>query len=501
MSALPFPEYDRLDGLGLAALIRRGEVTAGEAVEAALARVAARNPSLNAVVWPLPERARAAVRDGLPEGPFCGVPFLLKDLGLALAGVPMRSGSAATEGYVPARDAELVRRWRAAGLVFVGKTNTPELGLMGVTEPEAFGPTRNPWALDRTPGGSSGGSAAAVAARLVPLASAGDGGGSIRTPAASCGLFGLKPSRGRTTNGPDGGDVWDGAAVGHAVTVTVRDSAALLDATHGPLPGDPYFLPPPERPFLEEAGRDPTPLRIGFSTRSPLDTPVHPACVAAVEDAARLLESLGHAVEEAAPAVDGRAVARSYLTMYFGQTAAALDELDRRLGDGAAKRTEVATQLLGQIGRALSAADYVAARQTWNTFARATAAFHARYDVYLTPTLAEPPLPIGSLRPSTQRRALMQAALTLHAGRALLAAGVVDEVAEQSLSKTPFTQLFNLTGQPAMSLPLYWTADGLPCGVQFAAPLGDEATLFRLAGQLERARPWAHRLPPLLSGQ
>ena len=498
LSALPLPAYDRLDGLGLAALIEAGEVTAAEAVEAALARVAARDPALNAVVQALPRRARRFVANGVPEGPFRGVPFLVKDLGHALAGVPLRAGSAATDGYVPTRDAELVRRWRAAGLVFVGKSSAPELGLMGVTEPEAFGPTRNPWDPSRTPGGSSGGAAAAVAARIVPVASASDGGGSIRIPASCCGLFGLKPSRGRTTNGPDGGHVWEGASVAHALTVTVRDSAALLDATHGPAPGDPYFLPPPERPYLDEVETDPRPLRIAYTATSPMGGAVHSDCRAAVEDAAALLEDLGHSVEEAAVPIDGREIARSFLTMYFGQTAATLDALDQELGDGTSKRTELTTQFLARLGRAISAADYLAATRRWNEFARISAHFHETYDFVLTPTLAEPPAAIGAFVATPRERALMRTTLMLRAGRALHVAGITDELAERSFRAFPFTQLYNMTGQPAMSVPLYWSAEGLPIGVQFAAPLGDEATLFRLAGQLERARPWADRRPPLV---
>jgi len=308
-----FSDYDRYDGLGLAELIRKGEVSAREVCEAAILRIETLNPALNAVIQPMFDLGRRAVETGLPDGPFRGVPYLLKDLVAAYAGVPLTAGSRARRDFIPDRDSELVRRFKQAGLVILGKTNCPEFGLLAVTEPELHGPTRNPWDTGRTPGGSSGGSASAVAAGMTPLASGGDGGGSLRIPASHCGLFGLKPTRGRNPTGPLYGTLWQGAVVEHAITRSVRDSAALLDATCGADAGAPYVIPPPKRPYLEEVSREPGKLKIAFNTRSPIGTEVHPECVRAVEEAARLLEDLGHAVEAAQPDLNGEALAKSYL--------------------------------------------------------------------------------------------------------------------------------------------------------------------------------------------
>lgn len=494
-----FPEYDRYDALGLAELVRAGDVHPTELAEEAIRRAEALQPALNFLVTPLFERGRAAARGTLPDGPFRGVPFLLKDILQDLAGVRTTSGSAAMAEYVPERDAEVVRRFREAGLVFLGKTSVPELGLLAVTEPEAFGATRNPWDPERTPGGSSGGAAAAVAAGVVPVAGANDGGGSIRIPASHCGLFGLKPTRGRVPLGPAYGEVWEGASIDHALTRTVRDSAALLDAIAGPDAGAPYTIVPPERPYAEEVGRAPGRLRVGFSVRSPLGTPVHPECVEAVRRTAALLEELGHQVEEAEPEIDGHAVARCYFVLYFGQVAATLDRVEEA-SPGASRKAELATRSLAAIGRALPASDYVRSKQRWNDFARAMAGFHARYDLFLTPVVAEPPVRIGELAPRRLERLQMQLVSGLRLGRLVPFLRLVDRLATESLSRTPFTQLANLTGQPAMSVPLHWTPEGLPVGAHFTAPFGDEATLFRLAAQLEEARPWFDRRPPPLGG-
>jgi amidase len=493
-----FAEYDQYDGLGLAQMIRNGEVTAEEVCNAAIRRIEALNPSLNAVITPMFGEGRRVVQAG-PEGPFAGVPFLLKDLLHAYAGVRMTYGSAAMRDFVPDHDSTVVKRFKRAGLVALGKTNVPEFGLMGVTEPEAFGPTRNPWDLQHTPGGSSGGSAAAVAARMVPLASANDGGGSIRIPAACCGLFGLKPSRGRVPMGPDYGEAWDGAVCDHVLTRTVRDSAAMLDVLHGPAPGDPYHIAPPDGPFRDAIQQAPESLRVGFSTRHPVGGAMHPECVQAVEDAAALLDDLGHHVEPAEPDVDGLAVTRAYITLYFGQIAADLDWITDYLGAKAAQRMEAGTRALALIGKSLSAGDYVASRRSWNTFARAMGAFHQRYDLYLTSTLAAPPARIGELMPGAVENVGMTLINTLNVSKLMVASGIVDRLATDNFARLPFTQLANLTGQPAMSVPLHWTDEGLPCGVQFIAPFGQEARLLRLAAQLEAAQPWAHRRPPLVA--
>ena len=495
-----FPDFGTHDALALADLVQRGEVMPDELVEEAVRRIEAVDGALNATTTKLYGWAREISVAMPTDGPFGGVPFGLKDLGAALAGVPLMAGSAALRTHIPDHNSTLVDRYLAAGLVPVAKTSTPELALMGITEPEAFGPTRNPWMLSRTPGGSSGGAAALVAARALPAAHASDGGGSIRIPAACCGLFGLKPTRGRVPAGPDAGAPWDGSSVDHAITRTVRDSAALLDAVHGPDAGAPYGIAAPERPFLDEVGRDPGPLRIGWTAQSPLGTDVHPDAVRAVEDAARLAASLGHDVEEATPELDAAGLVDSYLTMYFGQTAADLRWIAETFGKRAARdETELTTRALALVGEHLSAADYVVARRRWNDFARALARFHTRYDVWLTPTLGAPPAHIGELMPTTAERVQLKAAVGLRAGALLVKGGLVEQVADEHLARTPFTQVANLTGQPAMSVPLWWNDEGLPLGVQFVARFGDEATLFRLASQLETARPWAERRPPLVA--
>ena len=492
-------EYDQLDGLAMAALVRTGQLTPADLCAAAIARAEAVNPKLNAVVYPLYEQARRRAAAGLPAGPFGGVPFLLKDFGAQYTGAPHTSGSRALRNFVPTEDAELVCRWQAVGLNILGKTNTPEFALMGVTEPALHGPTRNPWHLGHTPGGSSGGAAAAVAAGIAPVAGAGDGGGSIRIPAACCGLFGLKPSRGRVPTGPEQGEKWQGAAVEHVLSRSVRDSAALLDATQGPDVGAPYFLPNPARPYLEEASRAPGRLRIGFSLGHPLGSALHPECATAVREAARLLESLGHDVAEVPLPFDGRAVATAFLMLYFGETGASIAALAKVLGRPARPRdVEPTTWLLGLLGRTYTAADFAAARHTWNDSARRMGRFHQTYDLLLTPTLATPPVRIGELQPKPLEQTLLKVVNTFGLGGLIRRSGIVEKLAEQSLEKTPYTQVANLTGQPAMSVPLHWTSDGLPCGVQFIASLGAEDVLFRLAGQLEQAQPWFDKRPALV---
>jgi amidase len=490
-----FPDYDRYDAIGLADLVRSRDVTATELLEEAIARAEALNPSLNAIIHPMYEEGR---RDAaLPAaGPFGGVPFLLKDILHAYAGVPLTAGSAALRKYLPDRDSEVVARFRRAGLVVFGKTNVPEFGLVATTEPKAFGPTHNPWDVTRSTGGSSGGSAAAVAAGIVPMASATDGGGSIRIPAAWCGLFGLKPSRGRIFGGPEFGEIWEGAVVDNVVSRSVRDSAAALDVLTGPAPGDPYLVAMPERPFSEEVGIPPGRLRIAYSTRSPIGGPVDEECRRAVESTLPLLEELGHDLVEVEPAIDGMAVARAYLTLYFGHVAADLRLIAHSFGPDAVKTgIEPTTRVVGLIGETISGADFVESKRGWNRFAREMGAFHQSHDLYLTPTTAAPPVELGALDPSPLEEFGLRIVNSLRAGGALRASGLPERLALENLSPVPFTQLANLTGQPAMSVPLHWPADGLPYGVHFTAALGGEARLIRLAAQLEEARPWWDRRP------
>ena len=494
----PFPEYDRYDALALAELVRQGQITPLELCEEAIKRIEGINPKINAVVTPMYEQGRRAASGSLPGGPFAGVPLLIKDLGYAYAGVPMTYGCKALKDYIPDHDDEIVSRLKKAGTVIIGKTNTPEFGLLGITEPELFGPCRNPWNIAHTPGGSSGGSAAAVASGLVPMAAGNDGGGSIRIPSAYCGLFGLKPSRGRNPTGPDQGQMWLGAAQNHVLTRSVRDSAAALDATQGPEPGAPYDIRPPERSYGQELEKNPGCLKIAFNTQSPIGTNVHPECIRAVEETAHLLEALGHNLEEARPDIDGRGLAKSFLALYFGYVTAQMEELESLLkrkvkpGD-----VEPMTWTLGLLGRAFSAGYLYQALVSWDQAARQMGLFFQNYDLYLTPTTAYPPAKIGELQPKASEVFLMKTVNALKLGRLLKGLGLVDQIAEKSLERTPFTQLANLCGLPAMSVPIHWTPEGLPCGVQFIGPFGEEALLFRLAAQLEKARPWFDKRPPL----
>ncbi|HEV8574304.1 MAG TPA: amidase family protein [Dehalococcoidia bacterium] len=467
-----------LDASAQAELVRTKQVKAIELVDAAIDRIERLNPRINAVVTPMYDIARKAAEGQLPDGPFSGVPFLLKDLGPMYAGVRQASGTAFLKDMISPIDSELTKRYKAAGLIVVGKTNTPEFGLVPTTEPKLFGPSRNPWNPERTTGGSSGGSAAAVAAGMTSMAHANDGGGSIRIPASCCGLFGLKPTRARVPLGPLFGDQMSGLVIDHAVTRSVRDSAGLLDATAGPDLGDPYWAPPPERPFLQEVGADPGSLRIAFTQKKLYgEGALHPDCVDAVRDAVRLCEELGHEVTEAAPALNGDEIIDAFTKMWEGGVTSGIDTVIRFIGRTPGDdEIEPLTRTLYEAGKQVSASDYLLAVASMQLMARQVAAFHQQYDLWLTPTLGEPPVPLGSFEPTPDNPR----------------AGF-----ERAADFVPFTPLQNATGQPAMSVPLYWNAEGLPVGVHFAARFGDEATLFRLAAQLEEARPWAHKRPPV----
>jgi amidase len=490
-----FAEYAEYDGLGLAELVCKREVHPRELVEAAIERIEAGNPRLNAIVRPLLDAGRAQAETPL-SGAFAGVPFLVKDIGLSLAGVPTSQGTRLLKDVPSLHDDELLLRYRAAGLVILGKTNTPEFGLASVTEPEAWGPAHNPYDLARTPGGSSGGSGAAVAARLTPIAHASDGGGSIRIPASCCGLVGLKPTRGRTPSGPIVGEIWRGFAVSHALTRTVRDSAALLDATQGPDVGAPYKIAPPERPYLEEVGVSPGRLRIAVATEPFLGDAVDAECVRAVETTAGLLSDLGHVVEEAAPPIERERWAMAFLTILAAETGAEMDDIGRRIERAARSADfELLTSILGMFGHSWSAADYAAAARYLQTWSRSVGVFFERYDALLTPVLPTLPPLIGAQRPSAAEAATLRILRGARAARLMLTTGLAKTLGAKALANLPYTPLFNVTGQPAVSLPLHWTQDGPPVGVQFAARWGDEATLFRLAGQLEQARPWSARRP------
>jgi len=472
-----------LDATAQAELVRAGKVSPRELIDAAIARIEAMNPQLNAVIIPLFEQARRqAQAPALPDGPFRGVPLLIKDLFCQTKGDPFHAGMRLlrARGWIADHDTYLAAKFRAAGLICVGRTNVPELGPIPTTEPLAYGATHNPWDITRSPGGSSGGSAAAVAAGMVPVAHGNDGGGSIRIPASACGLVGLKPSHGRTSLGPDVGDSWNGAIAEHVLTRSVRDTAAILDAVAGPMPGDPCIAPAPARPFREAVGASPGTLRIGVLTEVPgRVAEVDADCVAAVQDAARLLESLGHRVEAAYPA----ALDEAEFSMHFGTvvttwTARDLDFWSAQIGHSIGPTdVEPHTWELAQMGRAVAAKDYVAATIWLQAFTRRVEGWWAGgFDLLLTPTMAEPPSVLGDMvgTPEDPLRGFTR-----------------------SLPFAAFTAPFNVTGQPAISLPLYWNAQGLPIGTQLVAAYGREDMLLRVAAQLEQARPWRQRRPPV----
>jgi amidase len=466
-----------LDATAQAELVRNGDASAAELVDTAIERIEKLNGDVNAVIHPLYDRARSAVQRGLPAGPFTGVPIVVKDLDGTLAGAPYHAGNKALKaaGYIATTTSYLFEKLERAGFVIVGKTNTPEFGLMPTAEPEAYGPTHNPWNLAHSSGGSSGGSAAAVASGMVPVGHAGDGGGSIRIPASMCGLFGLKPTRGRVSLGPAEHESWAGLVMRHVVTRTVRDSASVLDVLHGYMTGDWYTAPPPGRAYAREVNTEPGALRIGIRTNAPLGlAAVDPACVTAVEQTARLLESLGHTVVEAGPApLDDGTLLETFTTVMLSSLRADLAEVAEIIGRPVtADDMEAGTWANYEAGAGIDAGAYVAALKKMQAWARRTIAWWLDdgFDLLVTPSLAEPPPVLGELTdPKTGGGRLLPFVL--------------------------FTAPFNVTGQPAMSVPLAMSPGGLPVGVQFVAAPYREDLLFRLAGELERAQPWADRRP------
>jgi len=470
---MSFKEYGNYDAIGLAELVRKKQVSPKELLDEAIARTEQVNPQINAVVIKHYDHAQKQIADGLPDGPFSGVPFLMKDFDI-LEGTRTAYGASIYRDDIADHSSTLAQRFVNAGLAIFGKTASPELGLVPTTESRLFGPTRNPWNLDHSSGGSSGGAAAAVAARILPVAHATDGGGSIRIPAAACGVFGLKPSRGRNPVGPDRAQGWAGLSCVHVVSVSVRDSAAMLDATSGPETSSPYHAPPPERPFADEVKRDPGKLRIAFTDKSPYGEPIDPEVAAAVRDVANLLGKLGHHVEESAPSLpsDPGAVMAAIVSTH---TAFNVRLAERRFGRPMTDRDfEILTLAMTQNAKGLSATDYVATELEAFRISRALAEFLDRYDVFLSPTLCMPPLRIGEINTMSPDPLSILPILRRY---------------------MPGTAMFNISGQPAMSVPLAWNSAGLPLGMMFASRLGGEATLLRLAGQLEQERPWKTKLP------
>lgn len=467
--------YETYDALGLAELVRAKEVSPLELLETAIAQVERLNPALNAVVMPMYEEARRLIDNKLPDGPFKGVPFLLKDLGLFYQGFPTTFGCRFLSKSIADHTSTLVQRYLQAGLVVFGKTNTPEFGLTVTTEPRSYGPCRNPWNTDFTSGGSSGGAAVAVAAGMVPAAHASDGGGSIRIPASCCGLFGLKPTRGRIPAGPSIGEGWNGMTTDHAITRSVRDSAALLDVSAGPSLGDPYFAPPAGASFLDEVGKPPGQLRIAFGSQPPSGAKVDAQCVEAVQRTAQLCSELGHIVQEDMPVIDFGPFQKAFVAIVDANMAALLDKAEKTIGrEVTPKDVEYITWRSNLSGKEICALDYIKAVQLIHQTGREVAAFFETYDILLTPVLAKPPVPLGFLNTQSEDVKGYLINLSTFFG---------------------FTNLFNATGQPAMSMPLYWSNDNLPIGLQFVARYGEEAVLFRLAAQLEEARPWKDRRP------
>jgi Asp-tRNA(Asn)/Glu-tRNA(Gln) amidotransferase A subunit family amidase len=471
-----FPEYESFDALGLAELVRRRQISAGELLDAAIERIEARDGTIGAIVIRMYDEARQAIAAGLPDGPFTGVPFSLKDLVVFVKGVPTTSASRLFKDFVPDHDSTLVARYRRAGLVILAKTKTPELGLSVTTEPTLYGPAHNPWNPAYSPGGSSGGAAAAVAAGYMPMAHATDGGGSIRIPASFCGLFGLKPSRGRISAAPDFGEALAGMATSHCVSWSVRDSAALLDATAGAEPGDPYAAPPLPRPLLDEVGAPPGQLRIALCTTDFLGNPVDPECAAAARAAAALCETLGHRVEEARPDLAGLSPLEAWRvipsTNLYVNATARTKALGRELQPG---DLEPLNRAWMDAGGRYTAADYLRTISLMHALARRVGAFLENYDLILTPALGRPSLKLGVVETSGYD---------------------VDRHVSLLFEKiAPHTALFNQTGGAAMTVPFDRSGDGLPVGVQFAGRLGDEPKLIRLAAQIEEARPWFKTRP------
>jgi amidase len=472
-----------LDATAQAELVRAGDATPADLVDAAIGRIEAVNPELNAVIHPLFDRAHAAVDAGLPDGPFRGVPIVIKDWDGMLAGAPFHGGNKLLKeiGFNAPSTAYLFQKLEAAGFVIVGKTNTPEFGFQPTTEPEAYGPAHNPWDTTRGTGGSSGGSAASVAAGLVPVGHAGDGGGSIRIPASACGLFGLKPTRGRISLGPDDSEAWANMVVRHVVTRTVRDSAKVLELLAGPMPGDYSTTTLPTGPYSADVGADPGKLRVGLRTRAPGDlAAVDPVCAAAAEETARRLEALGHTVVDAGPAaLDEQTLLDSFIVVLAAEATTGLELLATVAGREVTEAdVEPLTWSYAELGKSLTAAQHVTAIAALQSWARRTMSwwFDDGFDLLLTPTMAEPPPLLGDLAYDPE-----------HAGR-------------EGARATPFacfTLPFNVTGQPAMSVPLTWSASGLPIGSQLVAMTGREDLLIKVAAQLEAAHPWAGRIPPV----
>jgi amidase len=493
-----FQEYRKHDATSLAQLVKSKQVTSLELLELAIHRCEQVNGKVNAVVTKLYEQAKNDAQQSLPDTPLAGVPFLVKDLAIELKDTPYSAGCKAFTGYISKYDSDLGNRIRKSGLITFGKTNTPEFGLTPYTEGKHLGHCKNPFNLEYTPGGSSGGSASAVASGIVPLATASDGGGSIRIPASCCGLFGLKPSRGRVPLGKTYGEMWSGAVVENCVSRSVRDSAAYLDIMRGGGVGEPYLMLAPERPYVEEVGRTVEKLKIGVCTKHPLGQPVDAENIAAINNTVKLLTSLGHEVVEVELPYTMEVLSELLFTLVASETAVDVEHSAVALGrKPRASDFESNTWMLAKIGNAISGRDVAFYKRKWNEVSRKCGAFHLKYDLLLTPTLGRIPAQLGDLHNSPFEETMLKIASKLGIVALLRHTDIVDKVAEKVYGYIPYTPTANITGQPAMSVPLYWTAQNIPIGVMFTAAMGEEGVLYRLAAQLEEAQPWFDKVAEL----
>ena len=497
----PLAEYQELDAIGLSELIKNKQVSPEEVLATAIYHIERLNPQINAVNLPLFDYAKNSLKELDLNSPFAGVPLLLKDIQQHLKGTPLSEGSKAYVDRISDHDSFVSQGFKKQGFIICGKTSTPEFALKGVTEPIAFGATRNPWNLQHSPGGSSGGSAAAVAARMVPIASASDGGGSIRIPASYCGLVGLKPARARVSSGPAFADLWAGYSSALVVSRTVRDSAATLDFLSGSKPGDPYGVinsRVPRESYLNDSKLPLRKLKIAFTYASPLGSEVDEDAKNAVLETVKLLQANGHICEPAEPNVSGQQVAEGFLMIYYAYMSSKMQSIIKEFGTKQARDLlELDTRVLACIGNAINAGTFVGKRDEWNGITREMARFFETYDLYLTPTTAQKPFQIGAMGLSTVETLAARIVSRFDLGKVLIASGMVKKNAAKALARTPFTQLANLSGLPAISLPVFISKDGFPMGSQFVAPAGDELTLLQIAHELEQQVQWQHRKAPL----
>jgi len=491
---MTYEEYIQYDAVALGAMMREKTISPTEVLEAAIARAEAVNGNINAIIYKMYDTARKQLLTLPLDSVLAGVPFLVKDLELSIAGHPLSSGSRCHRQYVPAVSSYLVEKMLAAGLLIMGKTNTPEMGLTPYTEPELHGPTLNPWNREYSAGGSSGGSGAAVAAGITPIASASDGGGSIRIPASCCGLVGLKPSRGRTTLGPFYGAPWNGAVNNLCLSRTVRDTAAYLDIAQGNHEGDPYFIQKPQGSYLEDHRKDPGSLTIAWSKKHSFGGEVHPECIKGLEKTVALLQQLGHNTVEVNLPWSAEAITYAFFTMVVGETAAEVEYMSRLKGQKPRIADfELNTWLMYKLGCVISSREAALARREWNTLSRTIADFHARYDILLTPTLSRPPIKTGELQNKPAENTLLKLGTGLGLIKWLKNSSLTETLARRSFDYIPFTPIQNMTGQPSMSLPLHTTPDGLPVGMMFSGAMCREDLLLRLAHQIEATVHWKSR--------